>query len=336
VIIDLAHFMARGQGRWQEFERFLNRFEAEPNLRLSLDEIKRFHYLYEEISADLVKIGTFSAEPQMRDYLESLVARAYGQMHENRRFKRTAWSLRKLLVRFPQTVRRHGRALILAVVVFLAGAAFGGLAVALDDRAKPVIMPWPHLLQNPSERVAKEESDQGDSLDGNKTSFSAQLMTHNTRVSVLSMASGMTYGIGTVILTFYNGVILGGVVVDYVLAGETAFVAGWLLPHGSIEIPAILIAVQAGFVLAGALLGDPRTGRPLGKRLRAVRPDLVTLIAGVALMLVWAGLVEAFLSQYHAPVLPYSVKIAWGIGQLLVLLLFLIYGGRGPSIGKQA
>ena len=51
-------------------------------------------------------------------------------------------------------------------------------------------------------------------------------------------------------MLFYNGVILGAVAVDYVRAGETKFLLGWLMPHGVIEIPAILIAGQAGFMLA--------------------------------------------------------------------------------------
>jgi len=39
--------------------------------------------------------------------------------------------------------------------------------------------------------------------------------------------------------------------VDYIRAGQTKFLVGWLLPHGSFEIPAILIAGQAGLILAG-------------------------------------------------------------------------------------
>ena len=64
-------------------------------------------------------------------------------------------------------------------------------------------------------------------------------MTHNIKVSILTFAMGMTYGLGTIILLFYNGVILGAVAFDYILAGESIFLVGWLLPHGSIEIPAI-------------------------------------------------------------------------------------------------
>jgi uncharacterized membrane protein SpoIIM required for sporulation len=62
-------------------------------------------------------------------------------------------------------------------------------------------------------------------------------------------------------------------------------------------------------------------------RFREIGPDLVTLIGGVAVMLVWAGIIEAFLSQYHQPVIPYAVKIAFGTTELIVLALFLSLAG---------
>lgn len=152
-------------------------------------------------------------------------------------------------------------------------------------------------------------------------------MTHNVRISILTMAMGMSWGIGTILLLFYNGVMLGAVVADYVRAGQLKFLLGWLLPHGVIEIPAILIAGQAGLVLAFALVGwgDRST---LRVRLRIVSRDVVTLVFGVGLLLVWAGIVEAFLSQYHEPVLPYSVKIAFGLVELVLLSLFLAKAGK--------
>jgi uncharacterized membrane protein SpoIIM required for sporulation len=94
-----------------------------------------------------------------------------------------------------------------------------------------------------------------------------------------------------------------------------------------VEIPAILIAGQGGFVLAGAMLGRGDR-RGLRTRLRAAAPDLATLIGGVALLLVWAGIVEAFLSQYHEPRLPYGVKIAFGVAELAALAWFLAAAGR--------
>ena len=37
--------------------------------------------------------------------------------------------------------------------------------------------------------------------------------------------------------------------------------------------------------------------------------------------------VEAFLSQYHEPIIPYSAKIAFGLVELVLLFLFLAKSG---------
>ena len=164
---------------------------------MTLEQLERFHHLYERTAADLAKITTFSSEPETRRYLENLVARAYGEIHETRERPRPAAPLQWFFQTLPQTFRRHVRAFYLSLAITLAGCAFGGLALALDPAAKPVLMPFSHLQQDPAERVAEEESATHDRLAGSKTSFSAFLMTHNTRVSIFTLALGMTWGIGT-------------------------------------------------------------------------------------------------------------------------------------------
>jgi uncharacterized membrane protein SpoIIM required for sporulation len=332
MIIDLHKFVAGERPYWAELETTLSRMEAQPERRLALDEVRRFHYLYERTSADLGKLMTFSAEPETRRYLEHLVARAYGEIHETRakahRFAPLQWFLHTL----PQTFRRHLRAFGLVLAISLGGAVFGGFAVALDPDAKRAVLPaqFASHLGDPSERVAREEQQAPGVSAAGMASFSAQLMVNNIRVSINALALGMTYGVGTILVLFYNGVMLGLICVDYVMAGHLKFLLGWLMPHGVIELPAVFIAGQAGLVLAGALIGrGQRLG--LAARLRALAPDLVTLIAGVAILLVWAGLVEAFFSQFHAPVLPYGVKIAFGVVELVLLALFLGWCGRSTE-----
>ena len=56
--------------------------------------------------------------------------------------------------------------------------------------------------------------------------------------------------------------------------------------------------------------------------------DLLAIIAGAAALLVWAGMVEAFVSQYHRPVIPYGLKISFGICELAALAGFLGWAGR--------
>ena len=333
MILDLQKFIDQERPRWTELERILEHLAAEPLARMDLAGVRRMHYLYERASSDLAKIKSFAAETEIRAYLESLVSRAYSEMHESRESRARFRPVRWFLVTFPQTFRRHIRCFHLALAITLAGCAFGGAAVALDPEAKETIMPWSHLGGDPSERVREEEQTHEDRLQGEKAQFSSYLMTHNIQVSIFAMSLGLTFGVGTIILLFYNGVILGAVAIDYATAGETPFLAGWLLPHGSIEIPAILIAGQAGFVLALALIGRGSRST-LRERMRAAVPDLVTLIGGTAVLLVWAGIVEAFFSQYHEPVLPYALKISIGAIEWAALVLYL--SRSGADEGKAA
>jgi uncharacterized membrane protein SpoIIM required for sporulation len=303
---------------------------------MSLEQLRRFHHLYECTAADLAKITTFSAEPETRRYLESLIARAYGEIHETRDKQRRIFPLKWFFHTLPQTFRRHIRAFYLSVAITLAGCVFGGLATMFDPDSRHVTMAFGHDQMRPSERVKEEENQTHDRLSGRRTSFSAYLMTHNIQVSIFTLALGMTWGVGTIVMLFYNGVILGAISVDYIMDGQTRFLLGWLMPHGVIEIPSILIAGQAGLVLALALIGwGKRTS--LRTRLREVSKDLATLIFGVALLLVWAGFVEAFLSQYHEPVIPYEIKIAFGAVELILLILFLSRSGlktEGETVAR--
>lgn len=330
MILDLKRFVENGQPQWTTLEKTLDWLESDPQRKLSIGDLEKFHELYQRVSADLAKVATLESEGDLRRYLEWLVSRAYAEIHETRerrRFRPWRW----ITVEFPRAFRRHIRAFGLAVALTIAGAAFGAVALTIDAEAKSVIMPFEGLQMSPAERVAKEQKDQGKRLAGVKGRFSAQLMTHNTQVALMTIALGMTFGFGPVVMLFYNGVILGAVAYDYVHGGQTVFLLGWLLPHGVIEIPAILVGGQAGFVLAHALIGwGSRV--PRGERLRAIWRDVVVLAGGLALMLVWAGIVEAFLSQYHQPVIPYGMKIAFGCVEAALLTLFLARAGsKSPA-----
>jgi len=339
VIIDLERFIHEEQSYWKEFEAMLDRMSADPEADRNLAEIKRFHYLYQRTSSALARIQDLAQEPEIRGYLNSLVARAFGEVHEVRQRRHRFHPFRWFFTEFPRAFRRHIQTFRFALLVTLVGCAFGAMALMIDPDSKDVLLPFDHLHGSPSERVAAEESRLPTLGDEHKATFSSYLMTHNTRVSVFAMSLGITWGIGTLILLFYNGVILGAVFLDYIRDGQTEFLLGWLLPHGVVEIPAILIAGQAGLVLAQAML-DRRSGLPLGMRLRRKAYDLMTLIGGVAILLIAAGLVEAFVSQYHEPVLPYSLKISLGLVELAALSLFLTKGGEelpkaagGPRMG---
>ena len=325
MILDVPRFVAAERVYWEELDALLKRLEDQRERRMALDEIERLYYLYERASSDLSRLDTFSVEPGVHALLESLVARAYSEIHETRAPMKARF--RQIVLAFPRAFRRRFRAFQLSVAITIIGTLFGAVAVLRDPTAKSVLMPFPGLMVSPSERVAQEEKEPVDRLQGVKATFSAQLMTHNIQVTALTMAMGLTWGFGTILLLFYNGVIVGAICADYISGGQGVFLAGWLLPHGAIEIPSILIGGQAGFVLASALIGWGDR-MPRADRLRAIAPDLFAIIGGASCMLIWAGIVEAFVSQYHQPVLPYALKIGFGVCELAGLTAFLTWAGR--------
>jgi len=332
MIADLKNFIERERPHWQELEKELLR------IREGLADLGDLRYsrhvlsLFQRASSDLARIQGYSAEPELKGYLEHLVGMGYSEIHSAThhasRFRPWHW----LVHLFPQTFRRQVWGFYISTALTIAGMALGALLVSMDVESREAIYPFPHLVEmSPSERVAKEEQpDERDKMAGGKATFSAQLMQNNISVSFRALALGMTWGLGTVLILFYNGIILGAVALDYIADGQIIFLLGWLLPHGSFEIPAILIAGQAGLVLGRALIGWG-TEDGLRTRLRKITPDMATLAGGTAVLLVWAGLVEAFFSQYHAPVLPYSVKIAFGSVELIALFAFLIFCGRNKE-----
>ncbi len=329
MIVNLDKFIAEERPRWERLDAALRRMADDPWRELPVTEARELEGLYQRACADLARLRTYAADPGVRTFLEGLVARGYAEIHGQKsagaRVRPWAW----LAKGFPQAFRRRAGAFWFAFALMVAGGVFGAGAVAFDPEAKEVIMPFSHLQGDPAERVAKEEKAAAEGDDrgaGGRATFAGSLMVHNTQVTLNAMALGLTWGVGTLVLMFYNGVILGAVALDYVAAGQSVFLAGWLLPHGSVEIPAMLLGGQAGFVLAGALIGR-RDRQPLAARLRAAGPDVATLCGAAALLLVWAGLIESFLSQHHEPAVPYAAKIAFGVAQLAGLIWWLARSG---------
>lgn len=327
MILDLQRFQAQERPRWNELESLLVLVENRPDRRLSPAEAELLQELYAQTAADLSRVTHGALAPDLRQYLERLVARAYAELYYARPTRSELLQPRRWLrifTAFPEAFRRQSRYFALAVLVTILGCVLGGLAVHYDPASVDVLLPADYL-RNPGQRVHEEEKGQNRHLDSAQieAAFSGQLITHNIQVALLAAALGVTFGIGTALLLFENGVLLGAVAVRYTQKGFGLFVTAWLLPHGAFEIPSILIAGQAGFYLARLLLRR-REDRNMRRSMR----EWLVLIAGLAMMLVWAGMMEAFFSQHQAPVLPYGFKVAVGAAELVLLTIYLLLIGR--------
>jgi uncharacterized membrane protein SpoIIM required for sporulation len=336
VILDLERFQAQAGPRWRDLESLLSALESRPDRRLHPAEAEQLQELYAQTATDLNRVTHGALAHELRQYLERLVARAYAELYFAPPVRSEIWQPRRwfrIFTAFPETFRRQARYFALAVLITLLGCAFGGLAVRYDPVSVDVLLPADYL-RNPGQRVHDEEQGQGQGQHLNsaqtEAAFSGQLIRHNIEVALLAAALGVTFGIGTALLLFENGVLLGAVAVRYTQQGFGLFMTAWLLPHGVFEIPSILIAGQAGFYLARLLLR-----RREDRNARQAMREWLVLVAGLAMMLVWAGVMEAFFSQHHAPVLPYGFKVAFAAAELVLLTIYLLMTGR-REIGAKS
>lgn len=309
---------------WQTLEALLTRFETHGPAALSLREARALGKLYRAACADLLVAQAQLKEAALADYLNVLVARGYAAVYASE--TRFSFDLVGLFLRvFPALVRRERRLVALSALIFLLGGVFGALVIRSDPSALGLVIPEMHQLRTPSERV-RDEATAGDGHDaGAAAVFSSFLLTHNIQVTFLVFALGITLGIGTACVLFFNGVPLGALAAQYHASGQGLFFWAWILPHGVVELTVVVIAGAAGFVLARGLWKPGLQTR--GAAVVREGQSAVRLVIGGMPMLVVAGIVEGTISQMHEPAMPYSVKLTVAGGLFVATCLYLSRGG---------
>lgn len=120
----------------------------------------------------------------------------------------------------------------------------------------------------------------------------------NTRTSFLIMMLGAILGLFPFISLWANGTVLGILYGKYMAEGGSTmvFLMG-ILPHGIIEIPAILIAASQGFRLAKDVLSPP-DGLTRSEIARINITKGIKLFALILPLLLIAAIIEVYISTY--------------------------------------
>ncbi|MEM9026520.1 MAG: stage II sporulation protein M, partial [Verrucomicrobiota bacterium] len=126
MILDVEKFIRNRQRDWSRYETLLGVLEDRGRRSLSLEEVVEFHRLYEELGADLVRLKAAAFEPATRTYLESLLARGFGELHGSRRARFSWRVISSAVAEFARVVRRHSKSLGFCITLFLLGGVFGG------------------------------------------------------------------------------------------------------------------------------------------------------------------------------------------------------------------
>jgi uncharacterized membrane protein SpoIIM required for sporulation len=325
---DVNRFVEERTPAWSRLEHLLRRVEQGGMRTLDLDAARELSKLYRAVSSDLIRARTEHVNAGVVDYLNDIVARAYAVVHGGggtgeRRV------LEFLLHGFPRLFRAEWRPIALAAAILFGGALVGAAFVGLDPHSLGALIPDTHQQFTPQERVGRDEHEQGASAD-RAAAFSGWLFTHNIEVSFAVFALGLTFGLGSAALLFYNGVPLGALAMQYHQSGLGTFFWAWILPHGVAELTVVCIAGGAGFVMARGLWLPGRRRRR--DALVAEAGRAAALVLGGMPILVLAGVIEGTISQIHAPALPYAAKLVFASAVAIGVYTYLLRAGRdaGP------
>ncbi|MCC6334713.1 MAG: stage II sporulation protein M [Myxococcales bacterium] len=307
--MELIEYVALRRPKWVQLERLLDLAERDGLKKLSLEDARTLSKLYRSASSDLLWVRSRAGAADVSGYLNDLVGRAYALTYPGKKV-RLKDITRFLTHGFPDLMSAEWRAVVASFLVFWGGFGFGWVGMMFDPEAAPYLVPEQHLKMDPVKRAAEEAKSEGAST-GSQAAFASFLFTHNIQVAFLAFALGITAGIGTVIMLFANGVLLGALAWVYASKGMLGWFWAWILPHGIPEITAICIAGAAGFLLARGLVAPKGLARRVALRREAI--TAVKLLLGTLALFVLAGLIEGSISQIHPPRLSITFKITFAL-----------------------
>jgi uncharacterized membrane protein SpoIIM required for sporulation len=292
-------------------ESILRSVDSSSLRKVSRSDLQEFPALYRRLVSELAESRARGLPREHLADLEALVARAHAILYAPLPV-RLGRSLVELVVAFPGTVRRSWRYLALAATLLVAGSAWGYLEVSRDPSSAAILLP------GGSQRNAEESFQEGATPRKGDPIYGVFYFTNNARVALNAFALGATFGVGTVVVLLFNGVLLGATsAVVEMLGSPRAFLA-FVLPHSGVELSAILIAAAGGLRMADGLL-RPGWLRRRDAFARAARESL-PLALGAAVLLTIAGLVEGWISPMSMSI---ATKASIGGGLDALLLLYL-------------
>ncbi len=313
----------------EELARLLDDAENHRLRALPFDDLRQLARLYRGQTARLARLRDRGGDSDRIGHLNSLCVRAHGFLYSARQRPHKRHTIGQL---FLSALSGTGRLQLLAWAIMGAGAIVGYFLVLLDPTALYALMPGGlgydtgqiDVLYRSAE--AREIFLARDSTAAaHNAIFGSYLFANNTRVGIMAFATGLLFGLPTVLLQFYNGIMIGTISAIFLRDDQAITFLAWILPHGIPELTAITLCCTAGFVLGRAVATPGRSTRSEALR-RAGPTALALFITSVPLFFV-AAWIESFVRESALDTAPRFAVAAVGAAILFAFVLFL--RGRG-------
>lgn len=204
----------------------------------------------------------------------------------------------------------------LASGIFLLSTVVSALYFGLDATARELMIP------EAQQRMLVQHQFVNYYFEGEASGFAANVWTNNAWITVQAVVFGVT-GFWPVVMLVQNGLNIGlsaGVMGAH---GGLGTFFTFILPHGLLEITALMVGAGAGLRTFWAWVRPGPLPR-LWALSRAARA-LVTVAIGLVPVLLVSGFVEGFVTPSS---LPPALRIAIGAAVWIAFLVFMLGRGR--------
>lgn len=313
--VDVDRFISMHKPAWDRLA-YLSKRGRRSSRSLEPEDLDELVHLYQRVSGHLAHSRVTYRDPSLDARLTTIVADANAAIYGTRTSARSAIR-RFVFSSFPGSVWRIRRfVLASALLTLLPGIAVGAW-IANSDAALEASGPE-------AVRAAYVEDEFADYYSSEPAAqFAAGVTFNNIRVAITAFALGIFACVGTAAILVFNGANVGVAGGLFAAVGEQARFWGLILPHGLLELTAVIVAGGAGLRLGWALIdpGDRTRGQALTEEGR--RSVLVVL--GLVFAFVVAGLIEGFVTGSPLPTAP---RVAVGVAVEAAFLAYVYRFGR--------
>lgn len=309
--MDVDAFVLAHRPTWDRLDELVKR-----RRRLTGEEVDELVDLYQRVSTHLSMVRSASTDAVLVGRLSGLVARARAAVTGAHA---PLWRefLRFWTVSFPVVAYRSWRWWLGSAAAFFLVAALIGFWVAGSPEVQSTIGTPSDINQLVNEDFASYYSENP------AGSFALRVWVNNAWVAAQCIAFAILLGLPIPYILFQNAANLGltgGLMFD---AGKGDIFLGLLTPHGLLELTAVFLAAAAGMRLGWMVIAPGH--RPRGQVLAEQGRAVVAVAAGLVVVLLLSGLIEALVTP--SP-LPTFARIAIGVAAELAFLGYIVHFGR--------
>jgi uncharacterized membrane protein SpoIIM required for sporulation len=153
--------------------------------------------------------------------------------------------------------------------------------------------------------------------------FATEVTVNNIQVGFLAFAVGILLCVPTAYILATNGANLGMAAGLFAAVGQQPKFYGLILPHGVLELSAIVVAGAAGLAVGWAIVDPGDRSRSAALAEQGRRSAVIAL--GLVLAFVVAGTIEAFVTPSG---LPTSMRVAIGTAAGAAFWAYVVLLGR--------